>query len=280
MNRPTPQLIKMKKWMRKSTVNFFERNPDVIGAPSFVPICNKMIADVLSSGFEVVTRDTHFITCRSRQILSQNLTGDIFQEDEIFKAESAMNAHFERLHDYFDTRIQQGEQKLELGGFGSSEIQKLVTNYETMTVTNGVTQYLDILAKADHYITILQYLWVTSELSDNPDEAMRVKLNTEREVRHHLFGITRASNTHYNNIRRICNGVVERRRQERANQAERDRQRAAERKIKAEQAEARRQAESQQRKDERRQRRDTERAQNLAAAQNELNSLAPEATPA
>lgn len=270
----------MKKWMRKSTVNFFERNPDVIGAPSFVPICNKMIVEVLSSGFEVVTRDTHFITCRSRQILSQNLKGDIFQEDEIFKAESAMNAHFERLHDYFDTRIQQGEQKLELGGFGISEIQKLVTNYETMTVTNGVTQYLDILAKADHYITILQYLWVTSELSDNPDEAMRVKLNTEREVRQHLFGITRASNTHYNNIRRICNGVVERRRQERANQAERDRQRAAERKIKAEQAEARRLAESQQRKEERRQRRDAERAQNLAAAQNELNSLAPEATPA
>ena len=47
-------------------------------------------------------------------------------------------------------------------------------------MTNGVTQYLDIIAKADYYLSILHYLWVTSELSDSPDEARRVKLNTER----------------------------------------------------------------------------------------------------
>ena len=227
MNRPTPQLIKLKKWMRKSTINFFERNQDVIAAPSFVPLCNQMIVDVMSSGFEVISRDTHFITCRSRQILSHNLKGDVFKEDEIFAAERAMDDHFERLHEYFDTRIDQGEKKLEMGGFSPNEMQRVVKNYETKTVTNGVTQYLDILAKADYYITILHYLWVTSELSDNPDEARRVKLNTEREVRHHLFGIIRASNTHYNNIRRICNGVVEKRRQERLAQAERDRQQQA-----------------------------------------------------
>ena len=266
MNRPTPQLIKLKKWMRKSTINFFERNQDVIAAPSFVPLCNQMIVDVMSSGFEVISRDTHFITCRSRQILSHNLKGDVFKEDEIFAAERAMDDQFERLHDYFDTRIDQGEKKLEMGGFSPNEMQRLVNNYETKTVTNGVTQYLDILAKADYYITILHYLWVTSELSDNPDEARRVKLNTEREVRQHLFGIIRASNTHYNNIRRTCNGVVEKRRQERLAQAERDRQKAAEK-------EAKRQAAAQQRQAEQRKKRLANQQQNLDAAQSEMDGL-------
>ena len=32
MNRPNPQLVRMKKWMRKSTINFLERNKDVIAA--------------------------------------------------------------------------------------------------------------------------------------------------------------------------------------------------------------------------------------------------------
>lgn len=280
MNRPTPQLIRMKKWMRKSTINFFERNPDVIAAPSFVPLCNKMIAEVLSSGFEVITRDTHFLACRARHILKSNLTGEVFQEDELLKAESELNAHFDSIHEYFDTRIRQGEQKLELGGFGLNEIQKLVTNYETYTVTNGVTQYLDILAKADHYITILQYLWVTSELSDNPDEAMRVKLNAEREVRHHLFAITRASNTHYNNVRRLCNGVVEKRRAERQQQAERDRKRNQVRKAREEEAELKRQAGIEQRREAKRQRRLEEKQQKLASAQADMNNLAVEAVPA
>mgnify|MGYP004702596295 CR=1 FL=1 len=280
MNRPTPQLIKLKKWMRKSSINFFERNQDVIGAPSFVPLSNKMIVDVMTTGFEVISRDTHFITCRARQILAKNLTGDIYQEDELFKAESAMNAHFEQMHDYFDARITQGEQKLELGGFGTGEIQKLVNNYETITVTNGVTQYLDILAKADHYIVILHYLWVTGELSDNPDEALRVRLNTEREIRHHLFSIVRASNTHYNNIRRLCNGVLEKRKQERAAQAEQDRQRELKRMEKAAQARADREKENQRRKDEARKRRNTKQEKQKTDAQSDMDSLAAEATPA
>ena len=57
MNRPNPQLVRMKKWMRKSTINFLERNKDVIAAPGFVPLCNKMIVDVMATGFEVVARE-------------------------------------------------------------------------------------------------------------------------------------------------------------------------------------------------------------------------------
>lgn len=274
MNRPNPQLIRMKKWMRKSTINFLERNKDVIAAPGFVPLCNKMIVDVMSTGFEVVARDTHFITCRARQILTENLTGDVFQEDDLLKAEKELHAHLESIHEYFDTRITQAELKLEAAGFGPNEIQKLVANYETITVTNQLTQYLDILAKADHYVTLLHYLWVTGELSDSPDEALRVKLNAEREARHHLFGITRASNIHYNNVRRICNGVVERRRAERQAQAERDRKREAARKAKHEEAEAKRQAEITRRREEKRQRRESERKQALEVAQNDMDTLA------
>ena len=280
MNIATPKLIRMKKWMRKSSIDFFNRNPDVIGAAGFVPLCNDMIVKVMSTGFEVITRDTHFITCRSRQILAQNLTGDIYQESEIFKAESALNALFERTHEYFDTRITQGEQKLAMGGFGMNEIQKLVSNYETKTVTNAVTQYVDILGKADHYITILQYLWVTCELSDNQDEALRVKLTIEREVRHILFAMTRASNIHYNNIRKLCNGVVEARRVERAKQAQRDRELANARKAKAEAKKNEQALAREQQREEKRQRREAEKSQNLKSAQVEMDSLALAAIPA
>ena len=280
MNIATPKLIRMKKWMRKSSIDFFNRNPDVIGAAGFVPLCNDMIVKVMSTGFEVITRDTHFITCRSRQILAQNLTGDIYQESEIFKAESALNALFERTHEYFDTRITQGEQKLAMGGFGMNEIQKLVSNYETKTVTNAVTQYVDILGKADHYITILQYLWVTCELSDNQDEALRVKLTIEREVRHILFAMTRASNIHYNNIRKLCNGVVEARRVERAKQAQRDRELANARKAKAEAKKNEQALAREQQREEKRQRREAEKSQNLKSAQVEMDSLALAAVPA
>ena len=234
MNIATPKLIRMKKWMRKSSIDFFNRNPDVIGASGFVPLCNDMIVKVMSTGFEVITRDTHFITCRSRQILSQNLTGDIYQESEIFKAESALNALFERTHEYFDTRITQGEQKLAMGGFGMSEIQKLESNYETKTVTNGVTQYLEILAKADHYIT----------------------------------------------IRKLCNGVVEARRTERAQQAQRDRELANARKERAAAKKEKQALEREQQRDEKRQRREAEKSLNLKSAQVDMDSLALAAIPA
>ena len=221
----TPQKLPMKKWMRSSSIHFFERNQDALSAPGFVSLSSAMIVKIMASGFEVITRDTFFITCRARQILSDNLHKKIYSEEEIFKAEHAINGHLEKLHEYFDTRIKQGEQKLQGAGFEIEEIQRLVSNYETLTVTNAVTQYLDLLSKADLYTAILHYLWLTSELSDNPDEAMRVKLKTEREIRENLFNITRFTQSQYSTVRRICNGVIEQRRLEREQQSERDRQR-------------------------------------------------------
>ena len=186
MTQQNPQFVKMSKWMRKSSMQFFDRNPDVLGVPSFVPLGHKMVVDVMSTGFEAVTRDTFFITCRARQILSNNLKSDVYREEDIFKAELELNKLLDQMHEYFDTRIHQGELKLQMGGFDPASMQRLVSNYETKSCTNAVTQYLDILAKADNYLTIVQYLWVTSELSDNPNEAMQVKLNIEREVKTNL----------------------------------------------------------------------------------------------
>lgn len=217
------EMIAMADWMHKSTVKFYERNPDAMYLPGFVSLSSPHIVKIMASGYEIVCRDTFFITCRARQILSDNLQRKVFKEEEVFKAERAINGHLEKLHEYFDTRISQGEQKLELAGFRADEMQRLVKNYQTKPVTNAVTQYVDLLAKADLYYTILHYLWLTSELSDNPDEAIRVKLNTEREVRDHLISVTRFSDSQYSVVRRICNGVVDQRRDDREKQSERDR---------------------------------------------------------
>lgn len=279
MAQPTPKLIPIAKWMKKSSMHFFERNPSALAAPGFVPLCNQMVLDIMATGFEPFSRDTYYITCRARMILSNNLKSDVYQEDEVFKAETAINTHLDRLHNYFDTRIAQGEQKLELGGFGSDEIQRLVTNYETRSVTNAVTQYLEILAKADLYLTILHYLWVTSELSDSPDEAMRVKLNTEREVRQNLFGIGRFSSQHFRNIQRICNGVLDERQKDRERQSERDKAKAAERVKRQEEEKAQRQAAAEQRRNESREKRKSAKTQAISTAQSDMDSLS-EAVPA
>ena len=217
------QIVPLKKWMKKSNLHFFDRNPDALAAPGFVSLSVQDCVKILAVGFEPLCRSSFFISCRARQILSDNLSRKIYSEDEIFKAERLINKHIEGLHEYFDTRIEQGEQKLELGGFKPDEIKRVVTNYETKVVTNVITQYLDLITKADVYLTMLHYLWLTGELSDTPDEAMRVKLNTEREVRENLYSVPRLAQSQYDQVRRICNGVVEQRRVEREKQSERDR---------------------------------------------------------
>ena len=169
-------------------------------------------------------------------------------------AETQLNTLIDSVHEWFDTRIAQGEQKLRGAGFDPDNIQRVCNNYETRSVTGAVTQYLAILAKADLYLSMLQFLWVTGEISDSQDEALRVKLNTEREVRQTLHGLSRASAMHYNNIRRLCNGIVEKRREERMAKALRAEERKKE-------------------KARHREKRLAEEKQNLSAVQNEMDGL-------
>lgn len=273
----TPQLTRMAKWMRKSSIRFFELNPDAIAAPGFVALGNKNVVSILSTGFEAFTRDSFFITIRAREILLENVRGNIVNETDIFQAENNLNALFDRLHDYFDTRIAQGEQKLQYAGFSLSDVARHTTPYETLSVTNAVTQYIDVLGKADFYLAILQYLWLTGELADNPDDAMRHKLTAERDVRTQLYNIVRVSNANYNNIRRICNGVLQLRREQRESQAARDRaiaKKQRKRREKAEESGAAGSDATQTRKDIAREKRKEDHRKNVDSAQRDMDALA------
>ena len=77
--------------MRKSSIAFFDRNDDVLAAPGYVQLGNPIVVAAMSTGFEPVSRDTHFITCRARYILSNNLKATVYQESEIFGAETALD---------------------------------------------------------------------------------------------------------------------------------------------------------------------------------------------
>ncbi|MBL8413582.1 MAG: hypothetical protein JNM42_03995 [Propionivibrio sp.] len=55
----TPQKLPMKKWMRSSSIHFFERNQDALSAPGFVSLSSAMIVKIMASGFEVITPCGH-----------------------------------------------------------------------------------------------------------------------------------------------------------------------------------------------------------------------------
>ena len=57
-----------------------------------------------------------------------------------------------------------------------------------------------------------EFLWITGELSDSPQQALAAKLNNEREARNHLLSVSRTTVKHFQVIRRICNGVLDERR--------------------------------------------------------------------
>ena len=260
------KIVKMKKWMRHSSLNFLERNPDLMGLPGYVSLAHPEIVKVMAGGFEVMLRDSHFISIRARQILSDNVSGKLYKGDELFKSESALNQTLMQLHEYFDTRLEQATKKLESGGFSVSEVQRHETHYETLAVTNAVTEYLNLIVKADHYSSLLHYLWIFGELSDSPDESLRIKLVTEKEIRVNLFAVTRDSTQHYSNIRRLCNGVLDIRRKEREEQSLRDKAREKARQ------------EKERTLNERRERREANKKKALAKAQVELNQVAAEVT--
>ena len=105
--------------------------------------------------------------------------------------------------------------------------QRLENHYETETFTPATTHYLEIAAKADLYLSILHHLWATGELADSPDDAQRVKLRAENEVRANLYSLSRLSNSHLHNVQRICNAVIQQKAIQRKKQAEQDRMIAA-----------------------------------------------------
>ncbi len=205
-------VIPIDQWMARSTLKFFKRTPPVFAIKGTLNLASIVVVKVMAKNFEVVSRNTHFITISARNILADRTSKKIFQEDEIFKAETAINDQLERLNEYFDRRIQQSELKLKSAGYAMDIALADGDLYETKAATHQVTEYLQILKKADLYLGMLDYLWIAGELSDTPAEALRAKLSNEREVRTQLFAFARLTNRQFETIFRICRGAIAQRR--------------------------------------------------------------------
>jgi hypothetical protein len=109
-------IIEMKDWLAKSTLKFFERNEHVMMVPRIVEIGNPLAFKLLSRTFEPMSRDSFYVTISARGILADRVSGKIYQEEEIFKAELALSRELEKLNDYLDRRIEQAEQKMRAAG--------------------------------------------------------------------------------------------------------------------------------------------------------------------
>ena len=224
----TQIVIPMNEWINPSSLEYFKRNPNTIKVPQTVRLSSDTLVKVMAKSFEVVTRDAHYVTFASRVILADRLNAKIYNEDEIFKAESAINKHFDSINDYFDTRVRQAEQKLAHAGINPDSVERVTQAYEALCTSRTATDFLQLLTKADIYLGMHHYLWVIGELSDNREEAMKAKLNNEREVRNYLYSIPRVTTKNFDILRRICNAVMAERKVAREKQSLHDKRRMAE----------------------------------------------------
>lgn len=216
------EVIPQKIWQARSTLNFLKRNENAVMAEEVVYLAHEQVTRVLSKTFEVLSRDAHYITIAARNILAERVSGKVYQEEEVFKAEISINDQLERINEFFDRRIQQSEQKFLASGRDPDKVPHRTKGYQAFCTTQAATEFIQVLKKADIYLVLLEYLWITGELSDTPSEAIRAKLNSEREVRNHLLSIPRKSTSQFNIIRRICSGVMDQRKAERQEQSVRD----------------------------------------------------------
>ncbi|MDK9702443.1 MAG: hypothetical protein OEL20_04835 [Sulfuritalea sp.] len=220
------EVIEQKDWMARSTLKFFERNKNAVMARRVVELGSDLAKKVLSRTWEPVSRDAHYITKQSRGILADRVSQKIYQEDEIFKAETAITTEFTRIDEYLDRRIEQATKKLANAGEDPSSIICPTERYAALCSTRVATDWLNLLAKADIYLRYHEYLYIIGELSDVQNEALRAKLNNERDVRNNLHALPRKTMSQFTIIRRICSGAIEQRLGEREQQSLRDKAQA------------------------------------------------------
>jgi hypothetical protein len=247
MNQNTPKQVAMKDWRRSSPIQFWERNPDAIGRKMYVNLAHPVIVKLLITSFEPFTRLSYYVSCLARNILSDNLSRATYKEEELFGAEMAIADGLTSLHEYFDTRIEQGRVRLEMSGFSIDDTRANSVDYETMSVTNATSNYLEVLIKADMCLMMIHYLWLTGDLASNPRDNELEKQRSEKEVREAIVNFCRMSERHYQQIQRICKEAL-------AQAAERMRQKAI--------------------KLERKRKRDNKRGEAIAQAQGEQTALA------
>lgn len=224
-------VVEQKEWLKKSTLKFFEKNKDTMMPRRVIDLGHPLAVKALSSTFEPLSRDAHYITNLARGYLADRVSSKIYQEDEIFRAETTINSAIVQAHDFFDKRIAQAYQKLELAGEAPDQALAHTRGYAAKCSTRTAKEYLDLVKKADVYLLLNQYLEIIGELSDIPSEALRARLNNEREIRNRLFGVTRTTQAQCTVIHRICSAVIEQRKQEREQQSQRDKELARQAKI-------------------------------------------------
>ena len=220
--------IKQSVWLANTGLTFLSNNQASVRIKKVVHLANNLVFKIMARTFEAVSRDAYYITVIARVILSDRVSGKIYQEDEVFRAENVIAAQFERINDWVDRRIEQATQKLRLAGVDPEEVQAMTTPYEAVSTTRTATDYLTLLKKADIYLSLHEYLWIAAELSDNQQEALKAKLNNELDLRQHLMSISRRTTAQFLIIHRICRAVQNDRKVASAEESARAKQRAAE----------------------------------------------------
>lgn len=225
-NRPIPQ----EEWLARSNLRFFKRLEAPMIVPMTVGISNEVILRNMRDYFEVVSRDTYYLSVIARQILADKVSDKIYQEEEVLKAEQEVFKAFEAANSFFDTRIKQAEQVLrEAGMLEMSMRAGTVKMYEAWCTSRTATKWLELLKKADQYLTLNFQLWVTGEIgpaNQTDGEALAAKLNNERNARVELSKLRRKVAIQFATIRNLVNRVAEQREAEnevrRIEQRERD----------------------------------------------------------
>lgn len=227
-NQPQPQA----QWVKHSTLRFFKGLDQILNFPVNVALTHDATTKILRSQWEVVSRDVHYITLTARRLLAEEVSTKIYKEEEILKAEKEVFKVLEGAHEYFDTRITQAEQKLREAGMSELALRggNVARLYEARSTTRTATKWLELLQKADNYLTLNYQLWVTGEIGPSSwteDEALAAMQANIRDTRTTITTLARRINQQYTNIRALVQRVQDQRRADdearRRAQSERDR---------------------------------------------------------
>lgn len=209
------KVIPWSEWGRKTALKFFDKYAGALHLDMEIEMANDMPRRVLAQSFEAVSRDTYYISVMARQILTENVSGKIYQEDEIFKAEQVIVKAIETAKSALDNRILQSDQKLQSAGYSRDVIKGRPDRLGISIYTSAARGFMEVCLSADLYSRMMTGLELIGELSDRQDQSMMALRNAAREARTIMNTLASTISNQFSIINRICNGAVEQRRKER-----------------------------------------------------------------
>ena len=209
------KVIPWLEWGRKTSLKFFEKYAEALHLDMTIDMANDMPRRVLAQSFEAVSRDTYYISVMARQILTENVSGKVYQEDEIFKPEQIIVKAIESAKAALDNRILQSDQKLQGAGYSREFIKGRPDRLGIPIYTSAARGYMEVCLAADLYGRMMTGLELIGELSDRQDQSMMALRNAARETRTTMNTLASTISHQFSIINRICNGAVEQRRKER-----------------------------------------------------------------